>query len=99
MKVIIQSVKFKTDIKLENFVKEKVQKLSSTYNGILGSEIILRLDRSDVQENKITEIKLEIPGNELFAKKQAKSFEEATDNAIEALKKQLDKHKEKLRNN
>jgi putative sigma-54 modulation protein len=99
MKVIIQSVKFKTDIKLENFVKEKVQKLSSTYNGILGSEIILRLDHSDVQENKITEIKLEIPGNELFAKKQAKSFEEATDNAIEALKKQLDKHKEKLRNN
>ena len=46
--------------------------------------------------NKIIEIKLNVPGKELFAKKQTKSFEESTDEAIEALRKQLLKEKEKM---
>ena len=33
----------------------------------------------------------------LFAKEQCKSFEEATDLAIESLKKQITKHKDKTR--
>ena len=48
------------------------------------------------KENKIIEIKLNVPGKELFAKKQTKSFEESTDEAIEALRKQLLKEKEKM---
>jgi putative sigma-54 modulation protein len=53
------------------------------------------LDKSDVNENKIAEVKLSIPGKELFAKKQCKTFEEATDVAVEALRKQIDKHRPK----
>jgi putative sigma-54 modulation protein len=44
-------------------------------------------------ENKTVEIKLNIPGNQLFAKEEAKSFEEATDQATEALRRQLRKLK------
>jgi len=33
----------------------------------------------------------------LFSKKQSKTFEEALDNATDALKKQLIKHKEKVK--
>ena len=49
------------------------------------------------EENKIAEIRLIIKGTDLFAKKKCKSFEEATDTAIEALRRQLKKHKEKLK--
>jgi putative sigma-54 modulation protein len=40
---------------------------------------------------------LELPGNDLFAKKQSKSFEESTDSAVNALKRQITRHKNKLR--
>ena len=97
MKINISSVHFKADQKLEEFITEKVNKLASTYEEIIGSEITLRLDKSSSMENKITEIRLKVPGNDLFAKKQCKSFEEATDVALKALRRQLNKHKEKIR--
>ena len=97
MKVSINSVHFKTDKKLDSFITEKVEKLSELYDGIIGGEVTLRVNNSEDHENKIAEIKLLVPGNDLFAKKQSKSFEEATDNAVDALRKQLSKHKEKQR--
>ena len=48
-----------------------------------------------LRKNKITEIKLLVPGKELFAKRKCKSFEEAADETIDALKKQIIKEKEK----
>ena len=64
-------------------------------NGIISSEVFLRIDKNSTQENKVAEVKLLMPGQELFAKKQCKSFEEATDQVVNALKKQVEKHKTK----
>lgn len=97
MKVNINSVHFKTDKKLDSFITEKVEKLSELYDGIIGSEVTLRVNNGEDHDNKIAEIRLLVPGNDLFAKKQSKSFEEATDIAVDALRKQLSKHKERLR--
>ena len=97
MNIKINSVHFKADGKLESFIKEKLQKMLSIYEGIIGSEVILKLENTESRENKMVEIRLIVRGYDLFAKKQAKSFEEATDQAMEALKKQLIKHKEKIR--
>jgi putative sigma-54 modulation protein len=96
MTLKIQSVHFDADKKLLAFVEERVDKLTHFYDGILTSEVILKLDKSSDAENKIAEIKLHIAGNDLFAKKQCKSFEEAVDMSIEALKVQVKKHKEKV---
>ncbi len=93
MKVKIQSVHFIADNKLEMFIEDKLSKLTNHYDQIIGSDVILRLEKSATRENKITEIKLKIPGNDLFAKKQSKTFEEATDLAIDALKRQISKRK------
>jgi putative sigma-54 modulation protein len=54
------------------------------------------VDNSEDRENKLAEIKVNIPGKELFAKKQSQSFEKSVDEAVEALRRQLKKHKEKL---
>ena len=97
MKVNINSVHFKADKKLEDFINEKVGKLSNMYDGVIGSDVILKVDNTDSPENKIAEIRLLIRGNDLYAKKQCKTFEEATDTAIEALRRQLKKHKDKFR--
>ena len=97
MNIKINSVHFKADGKLESFIKEKLQKMLSIYEGIIGSEVILKLENTESRNNKMVEIRLIVRGYDLFAKKQAKSFEEATDQAMEALKKQLIKHKEKIR--
>lgn len=97
MKVKIQSIHFDADRKLLDFIEEKVDKLNHFYQDIIGSEVYLRLDKNSNTENKIAEIKLNIPGNDLFAKRQCKTFEEATDTAVEALRRQLKKHKEKIR--
>jgi len=97
MRVKINSVHFKTDKKLDDFISEKMDKLVSLHDGIIGSEVTLRVDNTDEPANKIAEIKLQVPGSDLFARKQSKSFEEAADTAVEALRRQLTKHKAKLR--
>ncbi|MBS4013891.1 MAG: ribosome-associated translation inhibitor RaiA [Bacteroidetes bacterium] len=97
MEVTISSLHFKADAKLENFVREKLSKVASLFDGVIGSEVTLKLNQSSSNENKIAEIKIIIPGNDLFAKKQAKTFEEAVDSTIDALKKQLQRRKEKIR--
>lgn len=97
MKVNINSVHFKADKKLLAFIEQKVDKLNVFYDGIIGSDVSLKLDNNNESENKITEIRLNVRGDDLFASKQCTSFEEATDQAVDALKKQLTKRKDKTR--
>lgn len=95
MDIQLHSVHFTADKKLIDFVNDKVGKLALFYDGIVAAEVFLRLDKNQEGENKISEVKILTPGKELFAKKNAKSFEEATDLAVEALRKQVLKQKEK----
>jgi putative sigma-54 modulation protein len=97
MNIKVNSVHFKADKKLEAFINEKLQKMPSLFDGIIGSEVMLKVENNDGHDNKLVEIRLLIRGYDLFAKKQAKTFEEATDLAVEALRKQIVKHKDKIR--
>jgi putative sigma-54 modulation protein len=99
MNIKINCVHFDADKKLEDFVKVKVAKLDNFFDGIVKSEVFLTFDKSEKKhtENKISKIIVEIPGSDLFAEKQAKTFEEAIDLSVDALKKQIEKHKEKLK--
>jgi putative sigma-54 modulation protein len=97
MNVKINSVHFKADKKLETFITDKLQKMPTLYDGVINGEVMLRVENSEHRENKIVEMRLIIRGNDLFVKKQSKSFEEATDQAVEAMRKQLVKHKEKVK--
>jgi putative sigma-54 modulation protein len=97
MKLTINAVHFKTDQKLEEFISKKLSKVEKLYNSVIASEIVLKVDKNESRGNKITEIKLMIPGNDLFVKKQSDSFEQATDIAVNALIKQLKKHKDKIK--
>lgn len=95
MKVKIQTVHFDADSRLEEFIHERVDKLINRYKKVIRADVVLRLEKSESQENKVAEIKLEIPGNNLFVKKQSKSFEDAADSAVDVLHRQLEKIKDK----
>jgi putative sigma-54 modulation protein len=97
MNIQIHSLRFDADRKLLDFVTQKVNKLSLISDDIVSAEVFLRLDHDEERENKITEIKVEYPRGPLFARKQSKTFEEATDLVIAALKRQIVKQKDKMR--
>lgn len=97
MNITIQSVKFDAADHLQGFIEQKVSKLDVFFDAIIDAEVILKLDKAESSENKVAEINLKVPGGDLFAKKQSKSFEEAVDSSCEALRKQLIKYKEKVK--
>jgi ribosomal subunit interface protein len=99
MEIKINSVHFTADQKLVDFVNKKVGKLDTFFDGIINAEVILKVLKPETAKNKVSELKISIPANGyLFAKKEADTFEEATDLAIDAVRKQIDKYKEKLKN-
>lgn len=98
MNITVQSIKFDADQKLVDFIKKKTGKLEQYLDNIIEGACYLRLENVEDEANKVVELKLNIPGNQLFAKAQAKSFEEATDIAVESLRRQINKHKTKTRN-
>jgi len=99
MDIKINTIQFDADATLLDFVEGRINKLETLFGEIISAEAFLTFDKSQKKhtENKTVKIILEVKGSDLFAEKDAKSFEEATDNAIDALKRQIKKHKEKIR--
>jgi len=97
MNIKVNTVRFDADQKLIDHVNKKVNKLGQFFDGIIGAEVFLRLENVQDDENKIAEVKLLIPGNDLFVKKQSKTFEEAINKAVVTLNRQVTKYKEKLK--
>jgi putative sigma-54 modulation protein len=96
MKLQMHSIHFDADRKLIDFIQKKTDKLDTFYGRIIDGEVTMRLNKDETQENKLVELKVRIPGQQLFTREQAKSFEAAADMAVDAMKKQLAKHKAKL---
>jgi len=95
MEVFVQSVNFNADQELIKFVEEKVKNLEKFHDKIINSEVFLKVQKTSEKENKIVDVKINIPGGEVVVRKQGKYFEEATNLAFETLKRQLRRSKEK----
>ncbi|MCB0496396.1 MAG: ribosome-associated translation inhibitor RaiA [Cyclobacteriaceae bacterium] len=94
MKLQMHSIKFDADSKLLDVIQKKMDKLETFFDRVIDGEVYLRLNNEGIK-NKTVEIKLNIPGDQLFAEASDKSFEAATDEATEALRRQLKKFKRK----
>jgi len=97
MKVTIKAIHFDATAKLEQFIQKKVTKLEQYSDGITAVDISLKVVKPESADNKEVLIKALIPNNELVVTKNANSFEEAFDSALEALIRQLVKIKGKTR--
>ena len=97
MEIKINAVGFSAGSQLEDFIQKKISKLDKYHDGIIGSEVTLKLEKDDNLENKVVEVLLNVKGQEVFAKKNAKKFEEAVDELYDVVKRQSVKIKEKER--
>lgn len=97
MEVRIQSIHFDASEQLQAFVQKKAVKLEKYYEDIKKVEVSLKVVKPETAENKEAGIKVIIPNGEFYASKICDTFEEAIDLSVEALEKQLVKHKEKQR--
>ena len=97
MKVYTQSIDFNASSTLLSFTEKKVESLTKFHDKIVDAEVFFKLINTSDKENKITEIKINIPGNELMVKKTHKTFEEGVSSCVESLKRRLKKSKEKRR--
>ena len=82
MKVFTQSINFTADQKLLDYIEKKIGGLEKFHDKIVDAEVFLKVQKTSEKENKITEVKINIPGNELIVKKQYKTFEEGVTFAV-----------------
>jgi putative sigma-54 modulation protein len=97
MKVFTQSVNFNADSDLIKLAEKKVESLVRFHDKIVDAEVFLKVQKTSDKENKITEVKINIPGNELIVKRETRTFEEGLNLAVDSLKRQLKRSKEKHR--
>ena len=97
MRLQMHAVKFTADQSLLDFIQAKLNKLDTFHDHIIGAEVFLRLDGADSNKvkEKVVEVRLTIPGKELFVKEHDKSFETATDRVLDVLKDKLIRCKQK----
>jgi len=95
MKINIQAINCTPRQDLENLINEKLTKLEHFSDRILESRVVLRVEKADKRDNKIIEVKVMIPGNDLFVKKQCESFEEGIQKVYDVLQREVKDWKEK----
>ncbi|PSL25562.1 ribosome hibernation-promoting factor, HPF/YfiA family [Dyadobacter jiangsuensis] len=100
MRLQMQAIHFDADPKLLTFIQQKLDKLDTFYDRITSGEVFLKLDRNENTKlhTKLLEVKLYVPGGTMFVREQGTTFEEATDLAIDTLKMQVKKFKNKRNN-
>lgn len=97
MHVNFQSVNFNADIKLVEFAKKRMEKISQFYDQIVDVYVFTKVENSSDRINKFAELKIGIPGDDVIVKKTAKTFEEAINNAADSAERVLKRRKEKQR--
>lgn len=97
MNVTVKAVHFDATAKLEEFIQKKITKLEQYSDDITAVDVTLKVVKPEVAENKEVLIRVMIPNNELVVTKVADTFEEAFDNSMEAMIRQIKKTKEKAR--
>ena len=97
MNVQIQSVKFDAGQQLLDFIQKKMDRLDRFVDDRAGDvEVTLRLDPDSEKGNKVVVVQLHVPGGDIRVEERAFTFEEAVDNSMDIIKRQLEKAKAKF---
>jgi len=96
MKINIHSIDFTFSQKLNELLHKKLQKFGRLCGDAISIEVMLRLDKSDIKANKVCGIRLVIPGNDMLSRAQCRTFEETIAQAVDALKRQIEKRKTRI---
>ena len=95
MKLQVHSIHFDADRKLIDFIQKKLNKLDRFYDRVIDGEVFLRLNNEGT-DNKTVVVKLNVPGDQIMVTEKARTFEAATDLAVDTLSTKLKRFKAKL---
>ena len=95
MQINFQTVNFKADQKLLDFVTQRIEKLNKFENRIISVNVYLKVENTDDKNNKFIEILVNLKDNQLFIKQKSRTFEAAADGAVDSLKEQIKRNKDK----
>lgn len=93
MNIIIDSPGFNAGGTLENYITNQLDRLNS--DRIMQADVTLYLGPEGTPERHHCEIRLEIPGNDLFVKKQGDYFETAISSCVDILLRMEKEEKER----
>jgi len=96
MNTQIQAIHFKAEKKLIEFIEKKLSKLETFHDGIIDAQVFLKLENTNVKENKTVEIKVNVRQTSFIQTETSISYEAATDLAVDSLKTQIKRHKGKV---
>ncbi|MFM8739015.1 MAG: HPF/RaiA family ribosome-associated protein [Cytophagales bacterium] len=97
MKVSVQNIGLSAKQPLLDLLQEKLDSLDRFSDRILEAKVTLKIDRADDRQNKIMEVRLVIPGNDLFVKKHGVTFEELVPKVVDTLHREIVDWKERQR--
>ena len=95
MNINFQSVNYNADIKLIEFAEKRIKKISQFYVNIISVYVYTKVENSSDRINKLVELKIGIPGEDVVVKKVAKTFEEAINLAVNSAERILKRRKNK----
>ena len=93
MSIDMQAVSFRADQKLKLFIEHRVEKLNLFFGRIIRAQVMLKLENAGQVKEKVVEVSVHVPGEVLFVKSSKMSFEAATDEAIDSLRRKIERYK------
>jgi putative sigma-54 modulation protein len=96
MELLIESLDTEVSNSFKKEIEKKFQNAARIYKRVLSCNVTLFKENYSNQNNHCIEAKMVVPGNVLFAKERAESFQSALDQLITNIKHQLLKYKEQL---
>lgn len=97
METRIQALHFNATEQLQAFIEKKCAKLEKMHELIKRVDVVLKVVKPETAMNKQASITAVIPNGDIFAEKICDTFEQAVDECVDAVAKQLQKMKEKQR--
>lgn len=97
MIVNFRALNYTADAKLIEFATKRLEKLTQFYDRIIDIQIFTKVENTSDRTNKMAELKIGIPGEDVIVKKIAKSFEEAITIAADSAERVIKRRKEKIR--
>lgn len=95
-KVNVNAVHFRADSKLIQFIEHKFERLGRLFDRVIDVDVHLKLqDTGSKIQEKITEIRVHLPGGWLVDRKTGRTFESAVNASVDTLKRQLVRQKER----
>jgi putative sigma-54 modulation protein len=96
MLINIESLHFKADDALADYIQERVDSLTKMFNRIESIHVILKKEDIDPAHNRQVEIIVEVRKKQFFVEATADTFELAVNRAFDKVKRVVRKHAERV---